>query len=106
MWGWLAYLGVGFDRLALWWYSFWSGFGSDLGEFALAGGIVGLVRKHNCETHWCPRLGRHEWQDPTTGQRHKLCRKHHPLGHLTAQGIRETHDAANAQPSSAGDQTS
>ena len=51
-------------------YGFFSGFGSDLGEVALIGGIVALVRHHNCHNHGCWRLGKH-----TTPDGYKLCKK-------------------------------
>jgi hypothetical protein len=70
-------------------YLFWSGAGSDITELAIVGALLGALRKHNCETHRCWRMGRHDWTDPTTGQTHKLCRKCHPLGHLTAPGIKQ-----------------
>lgn len=71
-------------------YLFWSGFGAILERaIELAALAMILLRKHNCETHHCWRTGRHPWTDPTTGQIHRLCRKHHPLGHLTASGIQE-----------------
>ena len=41
------------------WYGFWSGFGSDLGELAIVGGLIAVVRRHNCEVHRCWRMGRH-----------------------------------------------
>ena len=71
-------------------YSFYSGVGSDIAELSLLGGVIGILRKHNCETHGCPRLGRHEWIDPLTGLRHVLCRKHHPHDHLTQEYILQT----------------
>lgn len=53
------------------WYAFWSGFGSDLTEFA----IVGMVyNRLVCHEVGCWRLGKHHLADtPLT-----LCRKHHP----------------------------
>lgn len=41
------------------WYAFWSGFGSDLGELAIVGGLAAMVRKHNCHRDGCWRIGRH-----------------------------------------------
>jgi hypothetical protein len=70
-------------------YGFWSGFGSDLGEFALIGAIAGAARHVNCEVHGCWRLGRHR-----TDAGHRTCRKHHPDGHLTAQAVLDAHTAA------------
>jgi hypothetical protein len=80
-------------------YLFWSGSGSDIAELSLLGGIIALLRKHNCETHKCPRLGRHQWIDPNTGQTHHLCRKHHPLDHLTKDYILQVSKSDKIPPS-------
>lgn len=57
-------------------YAFWSGVGSDLGEFALLGGLVAVYRQHSCHVDRCWRLARHKHlQD---GTEIVLCRKHHP----------------------------
>jgi hypothetical protein len=79
--GWLPHI-LGIDNLSGRWYGFWSGIGSDLGELAIVGGLVTLVRHRNCEVHHCWRLGRH----PTDGG-HMVCRKHHPDGHLKAADV-------------------
>lgn len=94
---WAAHI-AGLDNASGFWYLLWSGI---VGDVALLGAAWAIVRKHNCETHGCPRLGRHEWVDPQTGQTHKLCRRHHPLDHLTAQGIQQSHNSkldAQTQP--------
>lgn len=53
-------------------YSFWSGMGSCLTEFA----IVGAVWRHmNCGAKGCWRIGRH----PVAGTPYHTCRKHHPV---------------------------
>ena len=52
-------------------YNFWSGFGSDLAELTLAGGVLGLWRKHNCHQKGCPRIGRH------TVDGTPWCNRHH-----------------------------
>jgi hypothetical protein len=58
-------------------YLFWSGFGSDLGEFALIGTIIGCLahwyKSHECYDPTCPRYGAHHTPD---GMR--TCSKHHP----------------------------
>jgi hypothetical protein len=64
-------------------YNFWSGFGSDIMEFALLGGLVQIVRHLNCHEggqwpHGCKGWGSHEYVDKN-GVKHKVCRKHHPL---------------------------
>jgi len=59
-------------------YGFFSGFGSDVGELTLLGGLIAVYRRHNCHTAWCFRLGHHDFTDAATGLRWKLCRSHHP----------------------------
>ena len=56
--GWLLHT-LGIDSATGRWYAFWSGAGSDLGEVALLGGMITLVRKHNCHERRCWRVGRH-----------------------------------------------
>lgn len=68
------------------WGTFYGDFGSDIGELAIVGGLAGIIRQHNCEVKGCPRLGRH-----TTAANHKVCRKHHPDDHLTAQAVLDAH---------------
>jgi hypothetical protein len=55
-------------------YGFWSGFGSDISEFAIAVGIYTGVRKVNCHSWHCWRIGHH----PLEGTPYHLCKKHHP----------------------------
>jgi hypothetical protein len=55
-------------------YGFWSGFGSDISEFAIAVGIYTGVRKVNCHSWRCWRIGHH----PLEGTPYHLCKKHHP----------------------------
>jgi len=59
-------------------YNFWSGFGSDLGEATLISAVgVGVytgVRKVNCHTKGCWRIGKHDLE----GTPYVLCRHHHP----------------------------
>jgi hypothetical protein len=55
-------------------YGFWSGFGSDISEFAIALGIYTGVRKVNCHSRRCWRIGHH----PLDGTPYHLCRVHHP----------------------------
>lgn len=74
-------------------YGFWSGFGSDIGEVVIIGGLVSMYRKHNCEVHGCWRLGRHR-----TAGGHVVCRTHHPDDRLTAEQVAEAHDRAKRQP--------
>ena len=59
-------------------YNFWSGFGSDLGEATLISAVgVGVytgLRKVNCHTKGCWRIGKHQLD----GTPYVLCRHHHP----------------------------
>jgi hypothetical protein len=86
--GWLLHL-LGVDNETGRWYAFWSGAGSDAGELAIIGGLVSVFRQHNCEVKGCRRLGRHR-----TAAGHRVCRRHHPDGHLTAQQVRDEHEQA------------
>jgi len=62
-------------------YSFWSGFGSDIAEFGLVGtaitGVYQLNRKFNCHQRGCWRIGTH----PAAGGQFLLCYRHHPDYH-------------------------
>jgi hypothetical protein len=59
-------------------YGFWSGFGSDLGEYTIAGGIVtGLVqtyRRNKCQS--CPRLVLKHGKGQVDGTHFDTCRVH------------------------------
>jgi hypothetical protein len=90
---WLTHI-LGLDNLSGPWYGFWSGFGANFGELAIVGGLVTIVRRHNCEVHKCWRLGRH-----VTAAGHHVCRIHHPDGHLTAEQVSEQHARARNQES-------
>lgn len=76
-------------------YNFWSGFGSDIGEVAIIGGIWMGIKKINCHVQRCPRIGHYV----VDGTPYKVCRKHHPdvpsKGALTADHISDAH--ANAK---------
>lgn len=59
-------------------YQFWSGIGSDFGEYSIATallfGIVTAYRRHNCHVKGCPWL---QWHvHPEHG--HPVCKRHHP----------------------------
>lgn len=80
-------------------YNFWSGFGSDITEVLILGGLITAYRKHNCHTQGCWRLSWKNWIDPD-GHTHALCRKHHPhdaptVEHLEAQAARESRAATS-----------
>lgn len=88
----LAFLIASFDQVRHWlalhtgtlhggpdlYYNFWSGFGADLGEAtlisAVAIGVYTGVRKVNCHTKGCWRIGHHALE----GTPFILCRHHHP----------------------------
>ena len=71
-------------------YGFWSGFGSDLGEIAIIGGLIGIYRKHNCHVKGCWRVGRH----PVDGTTFVVCRPHHPDEKPTAADVATAHRKA------------
>jgi hypothetical protein len=58
-------------------YGFWSGFGSDLGEAAIIVGGVQLLRRANCHTRRCYRIG-HKVTDPASGHEYRQCVRHDP----------------------------
>jgi hypothetical protein len=78
-------------------YGFFSGFGSDLGEVVLIGGVatlvVGLWHKFNCHNEKCWRLGLHH----VAGGQYVVCRKHnneitgHPHRKLSTEFLRRAH---------------
>ena len=74
-------------------YGFFSGFGSDLSEIAIVGGLLTMVRRCNCEVKGCWRLGRHQ-----TAAGHHVCRVHHPDDPLTHQDVLDAHAAAKPRP--------
>ena len=59
-------------------YNFWSGFGSDLGEAtlitAVGAGLYTGLRKVNCHSKGCWRIGKHQ----LAGTPYVLCHHHHP----------------------------
>ena len=59
-------------------YLFWSGAGSDLAYLSVGVGALTFYRKNNCRKHWCWRIGRHEFTDPSDGVSRLLCWRHHP----------------------------
>jgi hypothetical protein len=69
-------------------YGFWSGFGSDIEEFGILGGIGAgiyqLVKKYNCHEPGCWRVGKY----PAAGGQFMLCYRHHPCHN----GKRPTHE--------------
>ena len=55
-------------------YNFWSGFGSDLGELAIFGGLVQIYRRHKCAT--CPRVALKGEHGHVKGTHYYTCHKH------------------------------
>jgi hypothetical protein len=60
-------------------YNFWSGFGSDLGEYAIVASLAGHLalvwRQRTCHRYWwCWRHPHY----PLEGTPYMLCRRHHP----------------------------
>ena len=90
---WIAqHLGIGTSKLALFWYTFWSGFGSDIGEYVIAGsifaGLMHVVTRTNCQVggtfpHGCKLPALHEVE--VDGIKRRVCHKHsgHPTLHHT-----------------------
>jgi hypothetical protein len=56
-------------------YGFFSGFGSDIAELAILGGVIQFARHANCHTKGCWRFGK-----PLEGTAYRLCHHCHP-GH-------------------------
>jgi hypothetical protein len=82
LWTWAGLRGAGAP------YSFWSGIGSDITEFAL---FTVLWRRFNCHAKGCWRLGIHR----VDGTHFTTCRAHHPLtdgpAPATAEQIARAH---------------
>jgi hypothetical protein len=90
--GFLQFLGV--RNEAGRWYAFESGSGAIiLGDLPLLGGLVLLIRHHNCEIPGCPRI---QMKRPTAAG-HLLCRRHHPEpGPSSVEDAHAAHRAAVA----------
>lgn len=85
---WLTHV-LGLDSASGGWYLGWSGFGSDLAELAIVGGLIGLLRKHNCHVRRCWRIGRH----PIAGTGWIVCRRHNPALPPTHADVVRAHSA-------------
>lgn len=80
-------------------YGFWSGFGSDLGEYVIVSSVFSGIWMHyqhiNCHNRegWLPwgcwRLGKYS----AAGGQYKLCHKHHPdlMGEHPSMAIMNLH---------------
>jgi hypothetical protein len=85
-------------------YGFWSGFGSDISEGAIAIGLYTGLRKVNCHARMCWRIGHH----PLEGTPYHLCKRHHPdvpkgsakIADILAQ-YQQYKDAQGATPTAA-----
>jgi hypothetical protein len=75
MWHWFLHF-TGSDNVSGPWYGFWSGFGSDIGELGIIGGLIHSARSHTCHVKRCWRIG-HLKLDGTP---FTVCTKHHPQG--------------------------
>lgn len=78
-------------------YLFWSGAGSDIGEIAIIGGLITLIRHNNCHVDKCWRRGTHA----VDGTPFKVCRTHHPdiAGRVTVERIaKETNGQKSQEP--------
>ena len=64
---------TGIDKGSGPWYSFWSGFGSDLGEVTIFAGAIAIWRHHSCHVRGCMRVGR-----SVAGTTYIACPKHNP----------------------------
>lgn len=62
---------LGLDDASGAWYLWWSG---ACGQLSLVGAAFVVVRRHQCHTRWCVRLGHH----PLDGTPYRMCRRHHP----------------------------
>jgi hypothetical protein len=95
VWFWdgvIQFLGV--KNEASRWYAFESGSGAIiLGDLPLLGGLILLIRHHNCEIPGCLRI---HLKRPTAAG-HLLCRKHHPEpGPQSVEAAHAAHHSALA----------
>lgn len=60
-------------------YNFWSGFGSDIAELAIIGGVWKLV---NCHEPGCWRVGTKITMEDN-GHHYRRCNKHHIQRHAS-----------------------
>lgn len=67
---------LGLDNSSGSWYLFWSGFGGDLSEVAIIGGLYSLYQSRTCDLKGCHRLATVKVKDTDW----TVCRKHAPTG--------------------------
>ena len=68
-------------------YLWWSGVGSDVGELALVGAVIGGYHRVNCHVRKCWRIGRQHVE----GSSFVVCRRHHPDSAPTHEHILRLH---------------
>lgn len=88
---WLAHV-LGLDNASGMPYLAWSGFGGDLGELAIVGGLIAVYKRHTCHVdspRFCWRPGTH----PVEGTAFRACRRHHPTvpARISAEHIAQAH---------------
>ena len=83
---WLQHF-LGLDNASGTAYLAWSGFGGDLAELAIVGGLLTIVRRHNCHAKRCWRVGRHK----VPGTEFICCSRHTPGGAPTHAHILAMH---------------
>ena len=71
-------------------YNFFSGFGSDLGELTLIGGLLAVYKRHNCHVKRCPRIAKHK----VDGTPYVVCFRHSPHDVPTHADVLDAHHAA------------
>jgi len=100
---WLAHV-LGLDSGSGYWYMWWSGMGSDLGELAIIGTLAAHYKRHLCHVDhpkrcWRPAI------HPVPGTPFKTCKRHHPQvpARISAAGIAAAARLAGPTPA-AGDE--
>lgn len=94
MWHWFLYI-TGADDTSGTWYGWWSGAGSDIGEYAVAAALFThtytTYQRHKCHVGKCHRIGLRR----VPGTDHIVCHRHHPNDQPTHDQILNDHTAAN-----------
>jgi hypothetical protein len=86
---WLLHV-LGVDTQQSYAYDAWSGcIPALLTSATISAATAAFLRRHNCEVHRCPRLGRH-----ATAAGHRVCRRHSPGGAPTHSEVIAAHDEA------------
>lgn len=89
IWHWFLHV-TGISNVSGSWYGFWSGFASDIPEFAI---LAIIYRKLNCHADGCKRIGLHH----VKGTNFITCRKHHPTHGNSVEQIHTAHAEAQAK---------